>query len=197
MRGSSHFRIKCVTMSLRIKSVYHGTSQRTMEDIDMGDFYTEQLIKKQGDMKDLVIKAVLVAVAIVSVLTVFIFPMGLLFPIIIIALVWFLISRLNVEYEYLYVNGDLDIDKIMNKSKRKRVFSTNVKEMELLAPVDSPKLGQFGNAKVINLSSGRADARLYAMVVANNGQTAKLIFEPNDTIIEGLFMLAPRKVVRQ
>ena len=68
-----------------------------MEDIDMGDFYTEQLIKKQGDMKDLVIKAVLVAVAIVSVLTVFIFPMGLLFPIIIIALVWFLISRLNVE----------------------------------------------------------------------------------------------------
>ena len=44
----------------------------------MGDFYTEQLIKKQGDMKDLVIKAVLVAVAIVSVLTVFIFPMGLI-----------------------------------------------------------------------------------------------------------------------
>ena len=43
----------------------------------MGDFYTEQLIKKQTDMKDMVIKAVLVAVAIVSVLTVFIMPMGL------------------------------------------------------------------------------------------------------------------------
>ena len=174
-----------------------GASQKTMEDIDMGDFYTEQLIKKQGDMKDLVIKAVLVAVAFVSVLTVFIFPMGLIFPIIVIAMVWFLISRLNVEYEYLYVNGDLDIDKIMNKSKRKRVFSTNVKEMELFAPVNSERLEQFKNSKVINLSSGRADARLYAMIVANNGQTAKLIFEPNDTIIEGLFMLAPRKVVRQ
>ena len=58
-----------------------GASQKTMEDIDMGDFYTEQLIKKQGDMKDLVIKAVLVAVAIVSVLTVFIFPMGLIFQV--------------------------------------------------------------------------------------------------------------------
>ena len=115
----------------------------------MGDFYTEQLIKKQGDMKDLVIKAVLVAVAIVSVLTVFIFPMGLIFPIIVIAMVWFLISRLNVEYEYLYVNGDLDIDKIMNKSKRKRVFSTNVKEMELFAPVNSERLEQFKNSKVI------------------------------------------------
>lgn len=174
-----------------------GTLQRTMEDVKMSDFYTEQLIKKQADTKDMVIKAVLVAVAIVSVVMVFMFPVGLIIPIVIIALVWFLISRLNVEYEYLYVNGDLDIDKIMNKSKRKRIFSTNVEEMELLAPADSPRLDQFRNARVINLSSGRADARLYAMVVSNSGQMAKLIFEPNDTIIEGLFMLAPRKVVRQ
>lgn len=163
----------------------------------MSDFYTEQLIKKQTGMKDVVIKAVLVAVAIVSVLTVFIFPMGLLIPIIVIALVWFLMTRLNVEYEYLYVNGDLDIDKIMNKSKRKRVFSANVDSMELLAPVNSPRLDQFQNARVINLSSGNADARLYALIVSGNGQMSKLIFEPNDTIIEGIYMLAPRKVVRQ
>lgn len=168
-----------------------------MEDMEMSDFYTEQLIKKQTDMKDVVIKAVLVAVAIVSVLTVFIMPMGLIVPIIVIALVWFLITRLNVEYEYLYVNGDLDIDKIMNKSKRKRVFSANVDVMELLAPINSPRLDQFQNAKVINLSSGSADARLYALIVSHDGHQAKLIFEPNDTIIEGLFMLAPRKVVRQ
>lgn len=168
-----------------------------MEDVKMSDFYTEQLIKKQADVKDLVIKAVLVAIAIVSVLTVFIFPVGLILPIIIIACVWFLMSRLNVEYEYLYVNGDLDIDKIMNKSKRKRIFSTNAEEMELLAPADSPRLDQFRGAKVVNLSSGRPDARLYAMIVSKNGQTAKLIFEPNDTIVEGLFMLAPRKVVRR
>lgn len=163
----------------------------------MSDYYTEQLIKKQTDMKDMLIKAVLVAAAIVSVLTIFIMPMGLIIPIIVIALVWFLISRLNVEYEYLYVNGDLDIDKIMNKSKRKRVFSANVDVMELLAPVDSPRLDQFQNAKVMNLSSGSADARLYALIVSHNGQLTKLVFEPNDTIIEGVFMLAPRKVVRQ
>lgn len=163
----------------------------------MNDFYTEQLIKKQTDMKDMVMKAVLVAAAIVSVLSVFIMPMGLFVPVIVIALVWFLITRLNVEYEYLYVNGDLDIDKIMNKSKRKRVFSANVDVMELLAPIDSPRLDQFQNAKVINLSSGSADARLYALIVSHDGQLAKLIFEPNDTIIEGIFMLAPRKVVRQ
>ena len=81
----------------------------------MNDFYTEQLIKKQTSTKDLVTKAVLAAFAIVSVLTVFIFPVGLLIPIVVIALVWFLMTRLDVEYEYLYINGDLDIDKIMHK----------------------------------------------------------------------------------
>lgn len=163
----------------------------------MSDFYTEQLIKKQTSTKDIVVKAILVAIAIVSVLTIFIFPVGLIIPIIVIALVWFALSRMDVEYEYLYVNGDLDIDKIMHKSKRKRVFSANAKEMELLAPADAPQLAQYQNAKVIDLSSGAADARRYALIVAHSGEVEKLIFEPNDTIVEGLFMLAPRKVIRK
>ena len=162
----------------------------------MNDFYTEQLSKKQTSTKDLVTKAVLAAFAIVSVLTVFIFPVGLLIPIVVIALVWFLMTRLDVEYEYLYINGDLDIDKIMHKSKRKRLFSANVKEVEILAPADSPQLNQYQRARVLDLSSCSKDGRKYALVVASNGQLTKLIFEPNDTIIEGISMLAPRKVVR-
>ena len=131
----------------------------------MNDFYTEQLIKKQTSMKDLVTKAVLAAFAIVSVLTVFIFPVGLLIPIVVIALVWFLMTRLDVEYEYLYINGDLDIDKIMHKSKRKRLFSANVKEVEILAPADSPQLNQYQRARVLDLSSCSKDGRKYALVV--------------------------------
>ena len=82
----------------------------------MGDFYTEQLIKKQTTMKDVFIKAFLVAIAIVSVFVVLMFPVAIIVPIIVIAAVVFLIRRLDVEYEYLYVNGDLDIDKIMHKA---------------------------------------------------------------------------------
>lgn len=163
----------------------------------MSDFYTEQLVKKQTGIKEVVIRALLVAAAIVSVLAVFLFPLGLLIPIIVIALVWFAMTRMDVEYEYLYVNGDLDIDKIIHKSKRKRVFSANAKEIELLAPVDAPQLSPYRNARVIDMSSGSPDARRYALVTACSGEMEKLIFEPNDTIVEGIFMLAPRKVVRR
>lgn len=162
----------------------------------MSDFYTEQLVKKQTTMKDVFIKALLVALAIVSVFVVLMFPVAIIVPVIVIAAVVFLIRRLDVEYEYLYVNGDLDIDKIMHKAKRKRVFSTNIGNMELLAPEGADELNQYRNARIVDLSSGMADAKRYVLVVAENGQVTRLVFEPNETIIEGMFLMAPRKVKR-
>lgn len=162
----------------------------------MSDFYTEQLVKKQTTMKDVLIKALLVAIAIVSVFVVLMFPVAIIVPVIVIAAVVFLIRRLDVEYEYLYVNGDLDIDKIMHKAKRKKVFSTNISSMELLAPEGADELNQYRNARILDYSSGRTDVKRYVLVVAENGQVTKLVFEPNDTIIEGIFLMAPRKVKR-
>ena len=62
-------------------------------------------------------KALLVSLSIVSVLIVFLFPPGIIIPIGVIAATVILIRRLDVEYEYLYVNGDLDIDKIMHRQR--------------------------------------------------------------------------------
>ena len=84
----------------------------------MSDYYTEQLVKKQAGMKDIVIKAALVAVTIVSVLIVFLFPFGIILPVLAVILDVLMFRRLNVEYEYLFVNGDLDIDKIIDVYKR-------------------------------------------------------------------------------
>lgn len=163
----------------------------------MNDFYTEQLVKKQPDMKDLATKIGLVALFIVSVLIVFMFPLGLLLPVIVIVFDVIMFRRLNVEYEYLYVNGDLDIDKIMNRSRRKKMFTMNVSELELLAPADAPELRQYRNLKTADYCSGTGQARQYALIVADHGEMKKIIFEPNDTILEGFYILAPRKVIRK
>ena len=116
----------------------------------MSDYYTEQLIKKQTTMKDVFLKALLVSLSIVSVLIVFLFPLGIIIPVAVIAATVILIRRLDVEYEYLYVNGDLDIDKIMHKAKRKRVFSMNVNDLEVLAPIDAIELRQYQRAKALD-----------------------------------------------
>lgn len=171
-------------------------SIKTTEEWKMNDYYTEQMVKKQTDMKDIVIKAVLVAATIVSFLIIMMYPIGLILPIVMIALDVFMFGRLKVEYEYLFVNGDLDIDKIMNKSKRKKQFSMNVADMELLAPADAVELRQYQNARVLDYSSRSGQGKTYALIVSGQGELKKVLFEPNTTIVEGFYMMAPRKVIR-
>lgn len=163
----------------------------------MSDFYTEQLIKRKASAKDTMIKAALTVLSALSVLAAFLFPVGILVAAVVIVITVLMFHRLRVEYEYLFVNGDLDIDKIMNESKRKRVFSTNIESMELLVPVGAGELMQFQRAKVFDYTSNTGSDQVYALIVADGGMQKKILFEPNADIVEGFFMLAPRKVVRK
>ncbi len=82
----------------------------------------------------------LIALTVVSVLLVFVIPVGIILPVVMIVIDVLMFRNLNVEYEYVFVNGDLDIDKIMNKARRKRMFSVDADQMELLAPVGGGRI---------------------------------------------------------
>ena len=160
----------------------------------MSDYYTEQLVKQKTKMTSILAKAGLLAATVLSFAAVLFFPMAVIVPVLMIVLDVFLFKRMDLEFEYLYVNGDLDIDKIMAKQKRKKVFETNVKNMEVLAPSGSIELQPFQKVKTYDFSSGKEESKTYELVTTKKGQTVKIIFEPNQTILEGMKMLAPRKV---
>ena len=157
----------------------------------MDDFYTEQLIKKQADSKDTLKKVGLIALTVVSVLLVFVIPVGIILPVVMIVIDVLMFRNLNVEYEYV------DIDKIMNKARRKRMFSVDADQMELLAPVGAVELMQYKKIKTYDYTSGKKDEKIYALIASNKGEVCKVLFEPNETIVEGFFVKAPRKVIRK
>jgi len=161
----------------------------------MGDYYTEQLIKKVVSIKDIMIKAGLITATALVLLVALMAPIfGALF-IVMIVLDVILFRRLNnVEYEYLYVNGELDIDKIINKAKRKRMFSMNISDLEIIVPSGSADLNSYKNIKILNFSSMRRKSKTYEMILIKGGEKLRVIFEPNQAILEGMRMLAPRKV---
>ena len=69
----------------------------------MDDFYTEQLIKKQADSKDTLKKVGLIALTVVSVLLVFVIPVGIILPVVMIVIDVLMFRNLKVEYEYVLV----------------------------------------------------------------------------------------------
>ena len=163
----------------------------------MNEFYAEQLVKKKAGMKELLMKVLLVLMILVAVFLSLTFTFGFFIALAIIVAAVVLYQRLDVEYEYMYYNDEMDIDAIYHKAKRKRVFSVNVSDMEILAPIDAVELRQYQKAKTYDYSSGTGNAKLYAMVVAKDGQKTKIVFEPKQEIVEGLFLRAPRKVIRK
>ena len=64
----------------------------------------------------------------------------------------------SVEFEYLYVDKEISVDKILNKTKRKKVEKFETESMEIFAPINSWHLDNMKNRqlKVTDYSSGVA-----------------------------------------
>jgi hypothetical protein len=164
----------------------------------VGDIFKEQLVSKKRTAKDGMITALVILAAILLVAASFLFiPQAFVLVVIIVAYgAYWLVQRQNIEYEYSFTNGDLDIDKIINKSKRKRLISVSVKDFEAMAHVEdkdhSHELSGF--EKTLDFSSGEIKSNTYAAVFMHNNQKVKMIFEPNEEILKGIFHLIPRKL---
>lgn len=98
------------------------------------DIFIEQIIKKNFGKSDyLVFAAVLFGSFVILGIFAMYIPM-LLLPVLIgvFAADYYLITSRNLEYEYSVTNGDITIDKIINRRRRKRVISVDAHDIEFL-----------------------------------------------------------------
>ena len=89
----------------------------------MSDFLTEQLVKRSTTNFTLLKKIGLIVATVLSTFLILgVHPMFVWVTIIMIVLDVILFQRMNIEFEYIFFNGELDIDKIINKKSRKILF---------------------------------------------------------------------------
>ena len=104
----------------------------------------------------------------------------------------------DTEYEYQFISGDLDIDCIYGKMKRKKAKHFDMRRIELLAPLKSGEFASYDHnkkIKIMDYSSGYDDRPKYALIVpTDDNEIAKVIFEPNEEMVNAIKMIAPSKV---
>lgn len=159
------------------------TSERTIKM----DRFSEQLIERSADKKTFFLKGLIVAGAILVI--------GLLALLLIysqltltmfclcaaVGAVWlaiWLIKGLNVEYEYIVTNDDLDIDKIMGQRKRKRLISIDLKSIDEFAPYLN-ETNVEGDVTVLADDGTGYDMWYIFIETEANGKIA-VIFNPNE-----------------
>lgn len=164
----------------------------------MSDLYTEVIVKRKPTVKDIILKSLLIAGSVLALLA--FVGMGIIGFVIFIAFAiadYFLLPTFNLEFEYLYVNGELDIDKIMSKQKRKRAYSADVSNLELLAPSNSHALDSYNrnnSIKTLDFSSRDPQNKTYTMIIKGEKGLERVIFEPNDIMLNDIKRVRPREV---
>ncbi len=164
----------------------------------MSETYVECLVARKPSFVMQFLKILMIMLTVVFVLAGFIFMPGI--PGLLVAAVaavgaYFAYLNADIEYEYLYVDKEISVDKVMAKSRRKKVASYSLDQMEIFAPLNSHRLDSYRNRqlKKVDYSSGIAaqPERRYMMVW--NGDT-KIILEPNEELIKAIQNVSPRKV---
>ena len=161
------------------------------------DAYFEHMIKRKKNFADMAVIALVVLAGIVVIFSLFYFgktPIAsLVFPLqaLVVYLVYRFIVRKNIEFEYCVTNDDLDIDKIINKQKRKRLETIKIKNIVSMAPVGSPNLMDITGRKITNITSGYPDRKIYCMVY---GAEKAILFEPNKKIVEAMQQRNPKNI---
>lgn len=165
----------------------------------MSDGYVEILVKKQPKSWYALIKGLFIFATIFVIVVLGLMRVNVLF-IVLGALLgvatYFVFQELDLEYEYLYVNGELSVDKIMGRTSRKKCIDITLDRVEMIAPLKSWHLGSFEKQKsaVLDYSSGSENADIYVLYFRSDKGLTKLLFEPNAKMLECMRQTAPRKV---
>ena len=162
----------------------------------MNNYYVEMLIKR--DIEDekkkrkivvLLIISIIIAYGIISrsLICGFLFVLSLL-------IYYFFVQKYYIEYEYFYMNGELSISKIINKSRRRNVMELNDRMIRLVAALGSAELEEFYDLKKLDFTANNPFELPYVIVFEVNGVVKAMNIQMNDELYKSLKYNMPSKV---
>lgn len=163
------------------------------------DIFKEQMVAVNPNGKTKMKKTIIIVVAVIAAVLGMMFGGAFIGPLLVVGLIFggsYLTKAMNLEYEYILTNSELDVDKIMNKERRKKFLSLDLKEINLMAHIDDgARKPDFERAqKTIDISSGEKGPNTYVIVFMHKNELTKLIMEPNEEMQQLMFKKSPSKV---
>lgn len=135
---------------------------------------------------------------IITVLGCLAFPLiggiSLVFVVIGICIIGYIAQDKNVEYEYTFTDGSVEIAAVYNGSKRKELFSFEMDNVCMIVPKDSLRLDNEKFAKKRDYSSKKKDAQVICMVLERDKEKQLIVLEPNEKALAHIKQYARNKM---
>ena len=110
--------------------------------------------------------------------------------------IFFLFPSLDIEYEYVFVDGQIDFDRITGKSRRKTILRIDFDQVEIMAPLNSPVLDSYNHMQLEkkDFSSLSKDSKPYVIIANVDNKKMKIMFEPSEKMLAMIKQKSPRKI---
>lgn len=156
------------------------------------DTFVEELVVRKKTLLNLLLQVLIVVAAIVLCVAFWLFIPFINTVLIAITLfaAYLGLKFQGVEYEYSFTNGDLDIDKIMAKRKRKTLLSINHKDIRVMCPYTAEfesETTAYKVSEVIDTSSSKnAAGRWFFIYEKQDGGYGFVVFQPSKRFREAM-----------
>lgn len=161
------------------------------------DIFVEQIVKKKFGAKDYALSFLTVFGGLVILfLCVAFLPQALFLALVGVCFgAYVVITSRNLEFEYSVTNGDLTIDKIINRRKRKRVISLDLHNVEEMGKysVEAHKAKTYAKRYV---AAGTDDGQGGWFLNVRQPQTGSVlvVFDPEEKVLNAVKPFLPRQV---
>lgn len=164
----------------------------------MNDTFYEHIVQRKVKMSDILIKVLLIVVTVVLAVSSMFFGMVMIFAAVAFGLLakFLIMPRLNVEFEYALLNHELNIDKIYNREKRKNLFSIDLKDAEVIAPMNSHRLDSYHSFVKKDCSMADDSQTPYAVMCNISGQMNCILINPDEHMLDMMQTFLPRTMFR-
>lgn len=164
------------------------------------DTFVEQLVKINFSGKTLALQisvwviCLLMAIGLI-ILSIFNNLLAFLFLILAAAcffIAYYLTTQLNVEFEYIFTNGEIDIDRITNKSKRQRLANFKCSDIEAIEVYDRLKhVPDKANNKNVYFGCNIDENALAFRIKHPRNKYYTLVISPNEEFKEAIRKFLP------
>lgn len=159
----------------------------------MDEVFVEQIVKRRISISGILLRMLFIFLTLAGLMSMMILGMlGFTIAILLGYATYLVWAYTSVEYEYSFLNGEFSVDKIIGQRKRKSIANYDIKEAEIIAPLVSDAVVRAsGNAIIKDYSTRTNNNDVYAMIINNSNGKLKVVFEPNEKVLEAMYHVRP------
>lgn len=166
-----------------------------MKGVTAVDMFVEQIIYRKKTKSQVALAILIMALTSILVAMLFLFlrSLALMLMLPLGWGVWWLLSGMNIEYEYCITNGDIDIDRIVARRKRERVVSVSLKKLESAGRYEPEKWRGRQVDRMVFAAPSEKEEGLYCFSYRSKKRGYTLVvFQPNERVLDAFVKALPR-----